>query len=165
MSGATNAKRGRLGGLRHREVVRLLAAEEITRSEIARRYDVTPGAVTQFADRHAEEIAAVREAMDDEFAGIAIASKVNRVALLQEIAEKALEPVPKVSANGKVTMVINPDTKEPEIVMEVDARAAMAALKQVAEELGQLVQRSQVSGDMNTTTTYRIEGVSPEELR
>lgn len=165
MTGATKADRSALGGLRHRQVVRLLAAAEISQTAIAEKFGVSQPAVSQFAKRHAEEIAAVRADMDDEFAGIAIASKVNRVALLQEIAEKALEPVPKVSANGKVTMVINPDTKEPEIVMEVDARAAMAALKQVAEELGQLVQRSQVSGDMNTTTTYRIEGVAPDDLK
>lgn len=164
MTGESRTQRGRLGGLRHREVVRLLAAEEISQADIARRYDVTTSAVTQFKQRHAEEIAAVRADMDDEFAGIAIASKVNRVALLQQIAEKALEPVPKVSANGKVAYVTNEDG-ESEMVMEVDARAAMAALKQVAEELGQLVQRSQVSGDMNTTTTYRIEGVSPADLK
>ena len=164
MSGASRTDRGKLGGLRRREVVRLLAAEEISRSEIARRYDVSPSAVTQFADRHAEEIRAVREAMDDEFAGLAIASKVNRVAMLQEIAEKALEPVPKISANGKVTYVINEDG-ESEMVMEVDTRAAMAALKQVAEELGQLVARTQMSGDMQTTTRYVIEGVSPDDLK
>lgn len=164
MSGATRADRGKLGGLRHREVVRLLAAGEINQAEIARRYDVSEGAVSQFKRKHAEEIAAVRANMDDEFAGLAIASKVNRVAMLQEIAEKALEPVPKISANGKVTYVTNEDG-ESEMVMEVDARAAMAALKQVAEELGQLVARTQMSGDMQTTTTYRIEGVSPEELQ
>ncbi len=164
MTGDTRAHRGKLGGLRHREVVRLLAAEEISQADIARRYDVTTSAVTQFKQKHADEIAAVRAHMDDEFAGLASASKGNRVRLLEEIGEKALEPVPKISANGKVTYVINEDG-ESEMVMEVDARAAMAALKQVAEELGQLVARTQMSGDMQTTTTYRFEGVNPEGLK
>lgn len=164
MSGATKPGRSKLGGLNHRQIVRLLAAQELSLGQIAERYNCTPQAVGQFRDRNAEEIAAVRADMDDEFAGMAIASKVNRVAMLQEIAEKALEPVPKISANGKVTYVINEDG-ESEMVMEVDARAAMAALKQVAEELGQLVARTQMSGDMQTTTTYRIEGINPESLK
>lgn len=164
MSGATKPGRSKLGGLNHRQIVRLLAAQELSLGQIAERYHCTPQAVGQFRDRNAEEIAAVRADMDNEFAGLAIASKVNRVALLQEIAEKALQPVPKISANGKVTYVTNEDG-ESEMVMEVDARAAMAALKQVAEELGQLVAKSQVSGDMQTTTTYRIEGINPESLK
>lgn len=164
MSGATKPGRSKLGGLNHRQIVRLLAAQELSLGQIAERYNCTPQAVGQFRDRNAEEIAAVRANMDDEFAGLAIASKVNRVALLQEIAEKALQPVPKISANGKVTYVTNEDG-ESEMVMEVDARAAMAALKQVAEELGQLVARTQMTGDMQTTTTYRIEGINPESLK
>lgn len=164
MSGATKPGRSKLGGLNHRQIVRLLAAQELSLGQIAERYNCTPQAVGQFRDRNAEEIAAVRANMDDEFAGLAIASKVNRVALLQEIAEKALQPVPKISANGKVTYVTNEDG-ESEMVMEVDARAAMAALKQVAEELGQLVARTQMTGDMQTTTTYRIESVNVEDLK
>ncbi len=165
MSGATKPGRSKLGGLNHRQIVRLLAAQELSLGQIAERYNCTPQAVGQFRDRNADEIAAVREHMDDEFAGMAIASKVNRVAMLQEIAEKALEPVPKISANGKVTYVRNPETEQDEMVMEVDARAAMAALKQVAEELGQLVARTQMSGDMQTTTTYRFEGVNSDGLK
>lgn len=164
MSGATKPGRSKLGGLNHRQIVRLLAAQELSLGQIAERYNCTPQAVGQFRDRNAEEIAAVRANMDNEFAGLAIASKVNRVALLQEIAEKALQPVPKISANGKVTYVTNEDG-ESEMVMEVDVRAAMAALKQVAEELGQLVARTQMTGDMQTTTTYRIESVNVEDLK
>lgn len=150
-------------------MVRLLAAEEISRSEIARRYDVTPSAVTQFANKHAEEIAAVRADMDNEFAGIAIADKKNRVSAYEQLYEVATKPTPKVAPNGKLVreMVTDPETGETTevVVHEVDVRAAAGILKNVAEEMGQLTTRTQVTGDMQTTTTYRIEGVSPEELR
>ncbi len=165
MTGATRAERGKLGGLRHREVVRLLAAGDLSQTEIAKRYGVAQPSVSQFARKHAEEIRQVREAMDDEFAGMAIASKVNRVRLLQEIAEQALVPVPKISANGTTTYAINPETGESEMVMEVDGRLAAQVLKQVAEELGQLVQRSQSQAEVQATTTYRIESVSVEDLK
>lgn len=167
MSGATKADRGKLGGLKRRQVIRLLAAEEISRSEIARRYDVTSGAITQFADKHAEEIKAVRQAMDDEFAGILIAQKANRLAAYGELYEIATTPTPKISANGKTVEVFEVDEEGETMistVMEVDVRAAATVLKQAAEEMGQLPTRLQVSGDMQTTTTYRIEGVDPSDL-
>lgn len=160
--------RGKLGGLKRRQVIRLLAAEEITRSEIARRYDVSPAAITQFADKHAEEIKAVRANMDDEFAGILIAQKASRLAAYGELYEIATTPTPKISANGKTVEVFEVDEETGEgkssMVMEVDVRAAATVLKQAAEEMGQLPTRLQVSGDMQTTTTYRIEGVDPSDL-
>jgi predicted transcriptional regulator len=168
MTGATRADRGKLGGLRHRQVVRLLAAAEISQTEIARRFNVSQPAVSQFASKHAEEIAAVREKMDDEFAGLAIASKVNRVAAYEELYEVAVKPTPKIAPNGKIVreMIKDPDTDElvEVTVNEVDVRSAAGILKNVAEEMGQLVQRSQVSGDMTTTTTYKIAGVDPSDL-
>jgi hypothetical protein len=164
MTGASRADRGKLGGLNRRKVVRLLAAAEISRSEIARRFDVTPGAITLFADRYAEEIRAVAEKMDDEFAGIAIADKVARLGMYQEIAERALTPTPKITNKGTVAVHVNTETGEVETIYEFDGRLAAQVGKQAAEEMGQLVQRSQVSGDLNTTTTYRIAGVDPEDL-
>lgn len=153
--------RGALGGLKHRQVVRLLAAEEITRSEIARRYEVTPGAVTQFADRNAEEIAAVKADMDNEFAGILIANKAMRLGVYEQLLEAATTPMPVHDARtGKVMTGPN---GEP--IMEADGNLAAKVLKQAAEEMGQLPTRLQVAGGLDVTTTYRIEGVNPEDLR
>ena len=82
------------------------------------------------------------------------------MAAYEDIMRKALEPTPKITNKG--THVIDPNTGE--YVYEVNAGAAMQALKSVAEEMGQLPTRLQVSGDMQTTTTYRIENVDPSEL-
>lgn len=153
-------ERGKLGGLKRRQVIRLLAAAELTQAEIARRYGVTDGAITQFKDRHEQEILAVREKMDEEFAGIAIADKVNRVAMLEEIAEKAMEPTPRVDNKG--FFVVDPVTGEH--VYEFDGRLAAQVLKQAAEEMGQLVQRSSVTADVGVTTNYKIDGVDPGAL-
>lgn len=161
MSGATRADRGKLGGLKHRQVVRLLAAAEISRTQIAEQFDVSPSAVSQFAKKHADEIAAVRADMDDEFAGIAIASKVNRLALYDQLVEKALEPVPKVTPAGKLIPVGEDEDGQTEYVMEVDLRAAALLAKQAAEELGQIPNKVSVQGEMSVQTRYRIEGLDP----
>lgn len=165
MTGATKRDRGKLGGLNHRKAVRLLAAGELTQAAVAERMGVSQSAVSQFRDRYAEEIREVAADMDNEFAGIAIADKVNRVAMYSEIAERALVPVPKVAANGKTVTVINPETGEPEMVMEFNGALAGQMGKLAAEEMGQLASRLQVSGDMQTTTTYKIIGVDPESMK
>lgn len=152
---------GPLGGLNRRKLIRELAFKEpgITNASIGQRYGVTGQAIGQFAKRHADEIAAVAKDADDEFAGMLIAQKAFRLGLLQEIAEKAGEAVPKVTPSGKVAY--DDDGNQ---IMEIDYRAQMAALKQAAEELGQLANRITMTGDLNTTTTYRIVNVTDDDL-
>ncbi len=128
---------------------------------IAEKYGVTPGAITQFADRYADEIAAVRADMDNEFAGILIAQKATRLAMYEEIAERALEPTPKIDNKGNQVV----DRATGELVYEFDGRLAAQVAKQAAEEMGQLPTRVQVTGDMNTTTKYIVEGVDPGALQ
>jgi hypothetical protein len=164
MTGASKADRGALGGLVRRQVVRDLALSGLSQNELAEKYGVSQPAISQFKARNAEEIAAVAAKADDEFAGILIAQKANRLAVYNELVGKALEPTPKVTPAGKLITVIDPETNEPKIVMEVDVRAAATVLKQAAEEMGQLPTRLQVSGEMATTTTYRIQNVSNDDL-
>jgi hypothetical protein len=164
MTGSTRADRGKLGGLKRLEVMRALALGEESQSQIAERYGVSQPAIAQFKARYAAEIQEIRENMADEFAGLWITKKHNRLAMYEEIAAKALKPTPKVTPAGKLITVINPETHEPEVVMEIDGRAALAAGKQAAEELGQLATRVQLGGELATTTTYKIEGIQPEDL-
>lgn len=159
------AGEGKLGGLKRRQIIRELAAQEVNQSALAIKYGVSTSAITQFKQRHAEEIAAVRADMDNEFAGILIANKAARLAALVDLYEAATTPTPKISVKGDVVRRMNPETGEFEEVMEIDARAAMQALKQAAEEMGQLPTRVQVSGGMDIRTNYTIEGVSPDDLR
>lgn len=164
MTGASKADRGKLGGLVHRQVVRDLALSKQSQYALAEKYGVTQQAISHFAKRNAEEIAAVAAAADDEFAGILIAQKQARLAAYQELYGIAVSPTPKISASGKTVSYVDPETGEAGVVMEVDVRAAATVLKQAAEEMGQLPTRLQVSGDMQTTTTYKIEGVDPSDL-
>lgn len=157
---------GKLGGLIRRKLIRELALREpgTKLGDIAKKYDVSASAITHFAKRHAEEIATVAANADDEFAGILIAQKAYRLAAYQEMHEIAMTPQPKVSANGKVAYVFNIETGQDEMVMEVDVRAAALVSKQAAEELGHLTNRVTLSGQLDTTTTYKIVGVSDDDL-
>jgi hypothetical protein len=114
--------------------------------------------------RHAEEIAAVAKNADDEFAGILIANKAFRLGAYQQAYEDASVPQPKVTPAGKVAYMVDPESGEEVPVMEIDVRAQMQALKQAAEELGQLPNRVTLSGNLETTTTYRIVNVTDDDL-
>lgn len=164
MSGATKSDRSKLGGLVRRQVVRDLALSGLSQNELAEKYGVSQPAISQFKARNAEEIAAVAAKADDEFAGILIAQKQARLAAYQELYGVAVSPTPKISASGKTVTYVDPESGESGVVMEVDVRAAATVLKQAAEEMGQLPTRLQVSGEMATTTTYRIENVSNDDL-
>lgn len=157
---------GKLGGLVRRKLVRELALKppDVTYSAIAKKYGVALPSLTEFRHRHADEIEAVAKNADDEFAGMLIAQKAFRLAALQELFEKAMTPQPKVSANGKVTYAYNEETGADEMITEVQIGEARQALKQAAEELGQLANRMTVNGDINTTTTYRIVNVTDQDL-
>lgn len=159
MSGESHRDRGKLGGLLRGQIIRELALGDMTQRALAEKYDVSDAAITKFKQRNADAIAAVRADAEDEFAGLLIAQKVRRVAAYEDILRSALAPKPKITNKG--TYVIDPSTGE--YVYEIDAGAAMTALKNVAEEMGQLVNRQSITGDMQTTTTYRVEGINPDE--
>lgn len=154
------SERFKLGGLKRRQIVRELALGEMTQQALADKYGVVQSAIAAFKQRHADEIEAVRQNADDEFAGILIAQKAARLASLAEIHEKAMQPTPKITNKGTVAI----DPRDGEIIQEFDGRLAAQVLKQAAEEMGQLPTRLEVKGDMQTTTTYRIEGVDPSDL-
>lgn len=169
MSGATKADRSPLGGLKRAQVIRDLALSGLSQTALAEKYGVTPSAISQFASKHREQIADVRADSENEYAGILIAQKARRLAAYEELYETALTPQPKVSPSGKIVkdQMLDPDTGQwvDAMVTEVDVRAAAQVLKQAAEEMGQLPTRLQIQGDMQTTTTYRIEGASPDDLK
>lgn len=163
---AARRDHGPLGGLNRRKLIRELALREpgVTNTQIAKRYNVTGAAIGQFAQRHADEIAAVAADADDEFAGMLIARKAFRLGVLEELVEKALTPQPKVTPQGRVVYRYNDETGSDEEVMEVNLGEARQALKQAAEELGQLANRITLSGQIDTTTTYKIANVTDEDL-
>ncbi len=124
---------------------RMLAEGRMPQAEMATRMGVTPGAITQFKQRHAEKIAAIAADVENEFAGIAIAQKQNRLAVYEQELAKAIEA-------------------------GADKHIVARLLRQIAEEMGHLPSRVQLSGQVGIQTTYTITGedgipVDPEALK
>jgi predicted transcriptional regulator len=124
-----------------RELTRALAVGEVTRASLARRYGISRAAVTQFAHRHAAEIDAIKAHLDDEFAGLWIASKEQRIVAHQNDYEVA-------AGHEKA------DHHE-----WIKARTQI--LHAVAEELGQLPPRTTVAV---LPVVHIIEGVDTSAL-
>ncbi len=114
----------KLAGYRKMQVCRWLAERKYTQTQIAEMLDCTPGAVANFAKRNADIINEIRENLEDEFAGMWIAQKRNRVAEYQAQADR-------------LRLLIE-QYDEPDAAL---IRAHQAALKAVAEEMGQLPSR------------------------
>lgn len=116
-----------------------LATGSKTKAQLAREYGVTGPAITNFNNRHKAVIEKIRDNAADEFAGIAIAVKANRIALYNQLVEEATE--------------------------RGDDKTVARLLRQAAEELGHLPGRVTISGEIGTTSTYKIEGIDLEDLR
>lgn len=146
--------------LRRRKLQLAIAHGGHTQGQLAEQYGVTQPAISQFASRHAETIQAIRDDASNEFAGLALAEKHNRIAALVDLYEQSLVSTPKITNKG--TVVIDPETGE--FVREIDGRLAAQVIKQIAEELGQLPNRLTVAGEIGVRTNYTVAGVDPKGL-
>lgn len=127
------------GWVRHR-LIRDFALGEKTGQELARQYGVSSNSISSFKKRHSLEIEEVRNNLADEYAGVWVAQKLARIQEYQVAAEKM--------ANG--------DSPR-------NAEVLTSILKAVAEELGQLPARTQVSVSTEQVT-YQIVGISPDDI-
>lgn len=148
-----------------RQLIVDLAHSDKTQQELAEKYDVTQGAISQFATRHRAEIDEVRRNAEDKYAGIAIADKANRLATYWDILETALKPTPKVNGKGELVYGQPDENGERPVIMEIDGAVALKALRNVAEELGELPNRVTLGGEVGIKTEYTINGVNPETLK
>lgn len=123
------------------KLIRELATGTKTQVVLADEYGVAEHSITRFKRRHLTEIQEVQADIENKFASLWIAQKEYRLAELQH----------DVDEIG--------DTRDPEMM-----RNKHTALKQAAEELGQLPSRFNMQ--VNTAPiTYKIEGVDLEQLR
>lgn len=141
---------GKVGTLEHpatrQRLIRDLAKAEHSQKELGRRYGVSYQAVQQFAARHAERIAQVAEKLDDEFAGLWVADKAQRLAVLQGQVDDVLE------------LMADPERAAKAGVQAAEMmRVVQTGLKQTAEELGQLPGR--VSVTHSGSLTVQLNGV------
>jgi hypothetical protein len=114
-----------------------LALGQQSQTSLAEKYGVSDAAISQFKSKHAEEIQDIIDNAEDEFSGILLSRKKNRLATYAELLENALD--------------------------DGDGKLAKGILKNMAEELGQLPNRITVQS-IDTRTRYEVEGVDPEDL-
>lgn len=148
-----------------RQLIVDLALSGKSQEALADKYGVTQSAVSQFKARHRAEIQAVLDDRENEFAGIAIADKQNRLASYAHILETALKPTPKTNGKGELVFGKPDENGERPVIMEIDAGAALKALRNVAEELGHLPNRVTLGGEVGVRTEYTINGLDPGALK
>lgn len=129
------------GWVKH-QLIRELAVGDKTSQELGEKYGVTDGAIRMFAQRHLPTIEQVRANLDDEFAGLWLAEKKNRIAEYE-------------GDIGVINEALDGQADEKLL------RTKLAVMRQSAEELGQLTQKIETSGTVN----YVITGVDPAVLK
>lgn len=134
------------------QLLRALATGEHSQRELAKRFDCSQPAISEFAQRHAERIADIANRLDDEFAELWAAQKRNRLAELQQDIED-VEALLNNEDNAVKAGVSWAEVK----------RIKQAAIRAIAEETGQLPGRVQVehSGSLDV----RVNGVDLEALK
>ncbi len=147
-------------------LMRELAAGEHPQTELARRHGVTSQAVSEFAARHAERIADIVGKLDDQFAGLWAADKAARVATYQGQIEQIADLLDDAAGAGtddgeRATSLLRALAESNTSTSEL-MRTQGAALRAIAEELGQLPARMQVqhSGSLEV----KINGVDMAAL-
>jgi hypothetical protein len=122
-------------------LVRDLAIGELPQNKLAEMYGVSGASITNFKKRHLYEIEEVRNNLADEYAGVWVAQKMERIRAYQQKVEEMLE--------GRTPR---------------HAEVLMGLLKGVAEELGDLPARTQVNVS-NETVTYQVVGIPLEDMK
>ncbi len=127
------------GWVKHR-LIRDFALGEKTGEQLAVQYGCSATSISAFKKRHALEIEEVRNNLADEYAGVWVARKLDRIREYQVAAEK---------------MAVGESARSQEVLVSI--------LKAVAEELGDLPVRTQVNVS-NETTVYEIVGISTDDI-
>jgi hypothetical protein len=127
-------------------LVRELALGVASERELAEQFGVSGPAIHQFKRTHAEQIESARLDIENEFSVLWIANKAARLAELQEDVEQINEALDQVTTTARPRLYA----------------AKRAALRQAAEELGQLAPKSV---NVGTTVCYEIVGVDLDQLR
>lgn len=129
-----------------RKLMRELAIGEKTQAVLAEEYGVSQPAISIFGSRHREAIEAIRTRMDDEFAGLWIANKANRL----------------IAYQSDVEMIEDLNAKTPDSEW---TRIRHRALRNVAEEMGHLPPRVAIVNNNQARIDYHVSGINLEALK
>lgn len=132
------------GNTRYR-LIRAVAQGERNQLDLAEDFGCTQSAISRFIQRHAGEIMQARNDLLDRFGHLWVADKGARIAELQQI----IEDIEALGEDGRT---------DPE-----QMRVKLAALRSVAEELGQLPARMVIKHEGTVRT--EIVGADLAALR
>lgn len=124
------------------KLLRDIAYGDKSQSQLAEKYGVVQSAISTFGKRHRAEIEELREHAADRYAGIAIADKQFRIGLYNDLIKRMTE----AGVDEKAIAV------------------AVRAMRNVAEEMGELPTRVQLAGEVQVKTNYTINGVDASDL-
>lgn len=110
-------------------LMRALAEETKQDSKLAVEYGCARSSIHAFKERHRDEIASIRERLDDEFAELWAASKRNRIGGYQDQMTMYAQMIADEVAKG--------DAADKKLIAQL-GREIRAASRHVAEELGDL---------------------------
>jgi hypothetical protein len=140
-------------GVARTERIRKIAVGELTYQQIADEEEVGLDAITQFASRNKEEIRLAKQALvadpDDEYAGVAIAKKLNRIA----DANQDLADVIDLLGNGDLT----PTQRKGFLGLKSKLR------REVAEEKGELPVRGALELNVRGNPFANIDAVAIDD--
>jgi hypothetical protein len=140
-------------GWKKQRLIRELAMMEKTGVQLAKEYGSAPSSISEFRQRHKAEIDAVKRDIENEFAGLWIARKLDRIAEYQQIADDLAQqleaPREDDEAGANQLGVI---------------RALQNTLRAVAEEMGQLPTKVGLAVDP-VTINYVVDGVDMSKLQ
>lgn len=130
-----------LKGYTAMRLIRELAISGKPQKVLAKEYGVTPAAISAFGIRNSNEIAQVRVNSADEYSGLWITQKLNRLAELQSMFEdlQELPPTPSTVSVMKSLM------------------------RDVAEELGDIPTKAGVNVNLQNVK-YEVSSVDLENL-
>jgi hypothetical protein len=112
------------------DVMKALALTTKTHEQLAEEYGCTRECISRFRKRHEQQIADIRARATEEFAGILISQKANRLAMYESAILAAVD--------------------------EGDRKSIIRILRNVAEEMGHLPSRMQISGAVDVHTSYSM---------
>lgn len=133
--------RGTLEPWQKLSLCRELALSEASQRELGVKYGMTQQGISDFAKRNVEQITEIREHMADQFAGLPLVRKENRLAAY----EQAL-----------ADLKMHPNNNHHEWI-----KAQFIGLRNIAEELGDLPPRSTVTIN---PVIHMVQGVDTDEL-
>jgi hypothetical protein len=133
----TRSNRGKLErAWAKRRLIIDLAKGESTERELATKYGVAPSSINEFKQRHIDDVEAYRQDLENEFVGLWIAQKTDRLAEHQALYEDGVSP------------------------RDRETRAML--LRHAAEELGQIPNRTTI--DMASPVEVKLIGVDLDDV-